>query len=187
MKKRTLIKHILKSENPSGESTVAGWVRSVRQSKHFSFLVLNDGSCQEGLQIILDEDLPEYAMASSLKTGACVRISGDLRPSQGKGQTVEMQAKRMILVGAVGEDYPLQKKILKTGVSERACPFAPSHQPLRRHLPHQTSTLHGHPSILRPTRLLLSAHSHHYRHRCGGSGRDVYGNRLRLEKFIRKI
>ena len=111
MNDRTLIKHILQEKNsPNNDATVAGWVRSVRRSKRFSFLVLNDGSCQENLQIIMDQDLPEYAMASSLGTGACVTISGSLRPSQGKSQSVEMQAKTVTLIGSVGENYPLQKK-----------------------------------------------------------------------------
>ena len=113
MKDRELVKHILKKTRPSGESTVMGWIRSVRQSKTFSFLILNDGSCQESLQIIVDGDLPEYHKISSLRIGACVQVCGILRPSQGKGQTVEMQARRVTVIGPVGENYPLQKKSTK--------------------------------------------------------------------------
>ena len=113
MKERILIKHILQEEKISGEVLVAGWVRSIRQSKHFSFLILNDGSCQECLQIIADDDLPGYALMSSLGIGACVQISGVLRPSQGKGQKVEMQAREVNLVGGVEKNYPLQKKSTK--------------------------------------------------------------------------
>ena len=113
MKNRTLIKNILQRKNPSGKVTVAGWVRSLRQSKHFSFLVLNDGSCQQNLQIILNEDLPEYALASSLKIGSCTKITGLLQPSQGQGQKIEMQAQNVTLIGAVEDNYPLQKKSTK--------------------------------------------------------------------------
>ena len=113
MKDRTLVKHIIQRKDTSSDVTVAGWVRSIRQSKNFSFLILNDGSCQQNLQIIMDEDLPDYTLASSLRIGACVKISGTLRPSQGKGQTVEMQAKGVTLVGSVDESYPLQKKSTK--------------------------------------------------------------------------
>ena len=113
MNSRILVKHILQRDPPEGEATVAGWIRSVRQSKRFSFLVLNDGSCQESLQIIVDDHLPEYAMASSLRIGACVNISGNIHPSQGKGQKVEMQAKSVTLIGSAEENYPLQKKSTK--------------------------------------------------------------------------
>ena len=113
MKDRTLVKHILPMKNPHGRATVAGWVRSLRQSKSFSFLILNDGSCQQSLQIIVDKDLPEYALISSLGIGACIQVTGSLCPSRGKGQNVEMQAKEVTLIGGVAEGYPLQKKSTK--------------------------------------------------------------------------
>ena len=108
--KRHLIKDIF-LENPL-ESTimVAGWVRSLRKSKNFSFLILNDGSCQENLQIVMDQSMEGYEAASSLLTGSCVQIVGKVVKSQGKGQSLEMQAHRVEVIGPVTQEYPLQKK-----------------------------------------------------------------------------
>ena len=94
VKNRSFIKNLFKEEPLDCEITVAGWVRSIRKSKHFSFLVLNDGSCQQDLQIIVDKDMPGHEEASGFLTGTSVSIRGVLRPSQGKGQKVEMQAAR---------------------------------------------------------------------------------------------
>jgi asparaginyl-tRNA synthetase len=89
---------------------VSGWIRSVRRSKTFSFLVLNDGSTQYNLQIIADQDIADYQEISSILTGTSVRIMGKIVESRGKGQSIEMHAERIELVGKVDENFPLQKK-----------------------------------------------------------------------------
>jgi asparaginyl-tRNA synthetase len=98
------------SQKKIGPGMVQGWVRSIRKSKAFSFMVLNDGSCQGTLQIIIDETLNNYEEVSSLGIGSCVQIHGELVESQGKGQSIEMQAKEVKVYGRSGEQYPLQKK-----------------------------------------------------------------------------
>lgn len=106
-----LIKEVFKKSPIGQEAKVAGWVRSVRKSKGFSFIVLNDGSCQGTLQIIANEgDLENYEEISNLLVGSCVEFTGKVVESQGKGQSIEMQANSGLIHGKANEEYPLQKK-----------------------------------------------------------------------------
>ncbi len=107
---RTSLKKIFEESLIDTEVTIKGWIRSVRNSKKFSFIVLNDGSSQESLQIIVDAILPNYAEIAALLAGSAVSITGLLVKSGGKSQTVEMQAKSVEIISAVDESYPLQKK-----------------------------------------------------------------------------
>ena len=107
---RTLIKHVLARKEPSDSLEVAGWVRTRRDSKAFSFIELNDGSCLGNLQIIADAGIPGYEDVQKMTTGASVRVSGKLIPSPAKGQDWEMQAGSIKLLGTAPDDYPLQKK-----------------------------------------------------------------------------
>jgi asparaginyl-tRNA synthetase len=108
--KRIPLKKIFDETIIDTDATVKGWIRSVRNSKKFSFIVLNDGTCQDSLQIIVDEVLPNYAEVAALLAGSAVAITGRLVKSGGKSQSVEMQAKSVEIIGAVDESYPLQKK-----------------------------------------------------------------------------
>ena len=111
--KRDLIKHVLASETADREVTVAGWVRTRRDSKGgFSFIELNDGSCLGGLQVIADGDLPNYeSEIKRLFPGSSVVVTGTLVASQGAGQSVEVQASAVRVLGfCEPTDYPLQKQ-----------------------------------------------------------------------------
>jgi asparaginyl-tRNA synthetase len=107
---RTLVKNIIAENMIDVDATVKGWIRSVRNSKKFSFIVLNDGSCQDSLQIIVDEVLPNYAEVAALLSGSAVAITGRLVKGGGKVQSIEMQAKSVEIIGKTDESYPLQKK-----------------------------------------------------------------------------
>lgn len=107
---RMLVKDILAENIVDVEATVKGWIRSVRNSKKFSFIVLNDGSSQNSLQIVVDEILPNYADVAGLLSGSAVAITGILVKGGGKVQSVEMQAISVEVIGRVDETYPLQKK-----------------------------------------------------------------------------
>ncbi|MBJ7395564.1 MAG: asparagine--tRNA ligase [Akkermansiaceae bacterium] len=107
---RLLIKHVLKSTAPMEDLHVAGWVRTRRDSKEFSFLELNDGTCLGNLQIVADAGIAGFESISKMNTGASVEIRGKLIPSPAAGQDWEMQATSLKLLGEVPEDYPLQKK-----------------------------------------------------------------------------
>jgi asparaginyl-tRNA synthetase len=107
---RTLITHILARKEATDSLEVAGWVRTRRDSKSFSFIELNDGSCLGNLQIIADSGIPGYDQIHQINTGASVTISGKLIPSPAQGQDWEMHASEIRLLGTAPEDYPLQKK-----------------------------------------------------------------------------
>jgi asparaginyl-tRNA synthetase len=100
--------------DPDLTVTVQGWVRTRRDSKAgLSFLQLNDGSCLGNLQIVAPATLPNYAdQIQHLSSGCSIQAVGVLVPSQGRGQTVEMQASEVRVVGLVDdpETYPIQPK-----------------------------------------------------------------------------
>ena len=78
---------------PVGTSVEArGWVRTHRSSKSVHFLQLNDGSCFETIQIVADLDRISDDTLNQANTGSCVRVTGELVASPGKGQSVELQA-----------------------------------------------------------------------------------------------
>ena len=96
------------------EVTVQGWVRTRRDSKAgLSFIHLSDGSCFSPLQVVAPGELAEYdSVVRHITTGCAVRATGEVVQSQGKGQTVEILASRIELVGDVDDPdtYPMQAK-----------------------------------------------------------------------------
>ncbi len=111
MQSRTSIADILHSTENPGEVFVQGWVRTRRDSKTFSFIEVNDGSCLAGLQVIADATIPNYESdVALLRTGASVEIKGKIVESQGGRQKWELLAESVTMLGNADEDYPLQKK-----------------------------------------------------------------------------
>jgi asparaginyl-tRNA synthetase len=108
---RIRVKDALGATAPREGVVIRGWVRSKRDSKGFSFLEINDGSCLANVQAVLDhtEDvLPALELAG---TGAAVAVAGDLVESPGKGQSYEIKGRSLLVYGeADPEAYPLQKK-----------------------------------------------------------------------------
>ena len=90
--------------------TLKGWVRTLRSSKNFGFIELNDGSFFKTLQVVFSDDLPNFAEISKYHTGAALEVSGKLVESPGAKQPFELHASSIILVGDSTADYPLQKK-----------------------------------------------------------------------------
>jgi asparaginyl-tRNA synthetase len=107
---RTLIKHILRATEPKEVVTVKGWVRTRRDSKGFSFLELNDGSCLANLQVIVDAGTPGFDQLPHLTTGASAIAEGKLVTSPAQGQKWELHATRIEVLGTADATYPLQKK-----------------------------------------------------------------------------
>lgn len=103
------MKHALSSVSAQDEIMVEGWVRTRRDSKAFSFLEVNDGTCLASIQVVADAGIPGYENVGRMSTGASVRVCGRLVESPGK-QKWEIQARSVELVGASPESYPLQKK-----------------------------------------------------------------------------
>ncbi len=110
MTERTKINELLKSDSATGEVLIKGWVRTKRDSKEFSFIEVNDGSCLSNIQVIADSSLSNYADIARLTTGSAVAVSGDIKESPGGGQKWEIQAKDVDIISMTPEDYPLQKK-----------------------------------------------------------------------------
>lgn len=94
------------------EATVKGWVRTVRNQKTFAFIEINDGSTLSNFQIILSSEVPQYEkLVSEITTGAAISAQGKIVESPGKGQSLEMQAFAINLIGNCDpETYPMQKK-----------------------------------------------------------------------------
>lgn len=102
-----------KAEAVGKHVLLRGWVRTRRDSKGgFSFVELNDGSCQGNVQVVAPGELPNYeAVVKHLHTGASVAVEGEVKASPAKGQATEVLASKLELVGdADAEKYPLQKK-----------------------------------------------------------------------------
>ncbi|MEY2439915.1 MAG: asparaginyl-tRNA synthetase [Verrucomicrobiota bacterium] len=106
----TSVKDALNKTVPIAPIQVQGWVRTRRDSKDFSFIELNDGSSLRNLQIIARDTLPNYADVQHLTTGASIIVRGALVASQGKGQSWEVVADDLNIVGRADDTYPLQKK-----------------------------------------------------------------------------
>ena len=106
----TSIKDALQRTAPAETILVQGWLRTRRDSKDFSFLELNDGSSLRNLQVIAKNTLPNYAVVQRLITGASIAVRGELVASQGKGQSWEVVADSIEIIGASDDAYPLQKK-----------------------------------------------------------------------------
>jgi asparaginyl-tRNA synthetase len=86
-------------------------VRTKRELKEFTFLEVNDGSSLANLQVILEPTLPDYEnVLKIISTGTAIAVSGNLVPSPGKGQNIELKAAEITLYGDCPADYPLQKK-----------------------------------------------------------------------------
>ena len=107
---RKSVKDLLGSESAREAVELAGWVRTRRDSKGFSFMELNDGSCLKGIQVIVDAGVPGSEELSKMNTGASVRVVGELVESPGAGQSWEVRASEVELLGGVPDDFPLQKK-----------------------------------------------------------------------------
>ncbi len=104
---RTKIKAILANENTDYKTTVKGWVRSFRNNQ---FIALNDGSCIENIQAVIELGLDE-SILRRITTGAALSITGTVIHSLGKGQRVEIKADEIIVLGDCdGEQFPLQLK-----------------------------------------------------------------------------
>ena len=109
--KRSRVKELLGAAEQGSLVLVKGWVRSRRGNKNVSFIALNDGSTIANLQIVVDVNQFEEELLKRITTGASIEAEGILVASQGAGQSVELQAQRLLVFGTADPaEYPLQKK-----------------------------------------------------------------------------
>ena len=105
---RELYKH--SEEYLDKEITVGGWIRSLRDSKSFGFIVVSDGTCFQTLQIVYHDNLDNFTEVSRLNVGTAIIAKGTLVATPEAKQPFEIQALSITVEGASAPDYPLQKK-----------------------------------------------------------------------------
>ncbi len=109
--KRVKISEVLKSEASDHKIVVMGWVRTKRMSKNVAFIALNDGSCLNNCQVVVDLKNFGPEFMARISTGAALSVEGLLVESQGSGQNVELNATEIKIFGEADPDlYPLQPK-----------------------------------------------------------------------------
>ena len=92
------------------EVLTGGWVRSIRDSKTFGFIVLNDGTCFKPVQVVYSDELQNFSEISKINIGAALIVKGVLVATPNAKQPFEIQATEIAIEGASTPDYPLQKK-----------------------------------------------------------------------------
>jgi len=108
---RVMIKTALERRDFGNEINVKGWVRTRRGNKNVSFVALNDGSTVNNIQIVVDVTKFSEEQLKLITTGAALSVCGLLTESLGQGQSVEIQAREIVVYGTANpEEYPLQKK-----------------------------------------------------------------------------
>jgi asparaginyl-tRNA synthetase len=108
---RTKVADLLRSAEFGSEVNVKGWVRTKRGNKNVAFIAVNDGSIIHSIQVVVELASFNEADLAGVSTGACISVDGVLVKSQGQGQSVEIQAKKIEVYGAADpEKFPLQKK-----------------------------------------------------------------------------
>ncbi|MBR7032054.1 MAG: asparagine--tRNA ligase, partial [Clostridia bacterium] len=90
--------------------TVGGWVRSIRDSKTFGFIMISDGTYFKPVQVVYDDTLPNFEEISKLNVGSALIISGKIVLTPEAQQPFEIRAESVEVEGLSTPDYPLQKK-----------------------------------------------------------------------------
>ena len=171
------VRELFKNTNAYAGKTieVGGWVRSVRASKSFGFIVLSDGTYFSPLQVVYHDTLENFTEVSKMNVGAALIVRGTLVETPDAKQPFELQAEEVTVEGASTPDYPLQKKrhtleYLRT----------------MTHLRPRTNTFQPcclrDPQIFPGTRLCLCTHTAHHRFRLRGRWRNVPGHHARPEQ-----
>lgn len=109
-KQRTRIIDLLGSKDFGKSVKVKGWVRTRRGSKAVSFIAINDGSTINNIQVVADTSKFDESLLKQITTGACLSVDGTLVESIGGGQSVEVQAQNIEILGPCDDSFPMQKK-----------------------------------------------------------------------------
>ncbi len=111
MAQQEAIKLLLNEGQEKANVTLRGWVRTKRGSKNVSFIAINDGSTIANIQVVAEATSFSEADLKDVTTGACIEVQGDVIASKGSGQSVELIAKAITVLGkAHPDEYPLQPK-----------------------------------------------------------------------------
>lgn len=106
------IRHLYRSTSDyAGKTvTVAGWVKTVRDSKTFGFIELNDGTFFKSVQVVFEDKLENFKEIAKLGVGAAIIVTGDLVETPNQKQPFEIKATEIVIEGSCPAEYPLQKK-----------------------------------------------------------------------------
>ena len=111
--KLTRVKEFYRNTADFADKTVevGGWIRTLRSSKAFGFIELNDGSFFKSVQVVFEEDkIDNYTEISKLGVGAAIIVKGTLVLTPEAKQPFEIKAEEIVVEGRTTPDYPLQKK-----------------------------------------------------------------------------
>jgi asparaginyl-tRNA synthetase len=109
---KLLVKQIYREKEKYGDETVSisGWIRTLRSSKAFGFIEVNDGSFFKNIQVIFEEDLENFSEIAKLPISSSLTIEGKLVLTPDAKQPFEVKATKIVVEGMSDTDYPLQKK-----------------------------------------------------------------------------
>ena len=108
MSKNIEIKSVFKIKNVGDNVSISGWVKTFRSNR---FIALNDGSCLEDIQCVINFEEIDNEILSKINTGTSLNIEGEIVKSQGKGQSIEILVKKINILGLSDPDkYPIQPK-----------------------------------------------------------------------------
>ena len=103
------LKDLFKNVKVGDKVTVQGWIRNHRKQKEFGFIDFSDGTCQEHLQIVYDNNLSNFEDIQHMLVGCAIQVNGEIVESSGN-QSIELKANEVILLGDCPADYPIQPK-----------------------------------------------------------------------------
>ena len=104
------LKQIFEKDYKGKSVIVEGWVRNHRKQKEFGFIDFSDGTCFNHLQIVYDNSLSDFEEITKIKNGSAIEVHGVIVESVGSGQSIELKAEKVIVLGDCDEDYPMQSK-----------------------------------------------------------------------------
>ena len=110
--KSIFIKDIYRNTDKYAGQTIIieGWIRTLRASKAFGFIEVNDGTFFKNIQVVFEEGLENFAEVSKLSISTSIRVEGKLELTPGAKQPFEIKATSIVVEGTSDSDYPLQKK-----------------------------------------------------------------------------
>ncbi len=109
---QVLIKQLYRNSSDyiNKQVKISGWIRTLRSSKKFGFIEINDGSFFKGLQVVFDQNLSNFDAVAKFTIASAIEVEGTLVESPGAKQPIELQASNVTLIGSSEHEYPLQKK-----------------------------------------------------------------------------
>ena len=109
---KTIVKDIFKNTNnyKNKEITIEGWVRTIRDSKTFGFIELNDGTFFKNIQIVISDKLHNFKELVKLSIYSSIKVTGNLVITENAKQPFEVQATNIEIINVCDNEYPLQKK-----------------------------------------------------------------------------